>query len=175
MAFNYDEPVRYNEGKVDWTLLPWEHDFVIELGDELRYTSREMNDEEIKEHLFLSLLNGSAMQVLCASLLLNDKEYHPGEESMYNLPYNALEQVCRVFAYGCIKYGRGNYQLAPGLPLESYIQSMWRHLVEYLKSNLVDEESKLPHLAHIACNCFMYLWTQKTYHESNTKDTSVQR
>jgi len=163
MAFSYDEPIRYNEGKVDWTLLPWDENLV----NELVVLFDSYNTTFDKKEVLLSCLLGEEVLVkplLVVSLMLssNNREY-----SFSNLPWDALEQVCRVFQYGCTKYPRDNYKIAPGLPLESYIQSMWRHSVEYLKGNLVDEESKLPHLSHVAANCFMYLWTQKTYHESN--------
>lgn len=158
------EPIRYNEGKVDWTLLPWDYGMMKDIEREIRSLPTAWSDN--LEDLIVYLEDKNILQVLCCSLLLYDNQDVIAEnDAQINLPYNALEQVCRVFAYGAeVKYSRDNYKIAPGLPLEGYIQSMWRHLIEYLRGNLVDNESKLSHLSHLACNCFMYLWTQKEYH-----------
>lgn len=155
-----NEPVRYNEGKVDWTYLPWDE----ELINELVPLFNSYNETFDKKEVLLSCLLGDTVLVkscLTVSLMLlsKNKTY-----SFSNLPWDALEKVCRVFMYGSEKYQRDNYKLAPGLPLENYIQSMWRHTVSYLKGEEVDSESQLPNLAHVACNCFMYLWTEKEYH-----------
>jgi len=154
---DYLEPVRYNEGKVDWTYLPWDEDMVKDIIYCLNVN--------VETDLLLDMLHREVRHVLAGALLRLEDKPSTIIYTTSNLPWDALEQVCRVFAYGAeVKYSSDNYKLAPGLPLEGYIQSMWRHLVEYLKGNLVDVESKLNHLAHLACNCFMYLWTQKTYH-----------
>jgi hypothetical protein len=157
MSFSYDEPVRYNEGKVDWTFLPWDERMIEDLVYCLNINS--------ETSLLYDVLNEEVRHVLAGALLKLENNPKVVTYTTSNLPWNALEQVCRVFAYGAeVKYSRDNYKLAPGLPLEGYIQSMWRHLVEYLKGNLVDDESQLHHLSHLACNAFMYLWTQKEYH-----------
>lgn len=80
------------------------------------------------------------------------------------IPFEALEEVVKVLEMGAVKYGRNNYQLKPGLPLESYIQSSFRHLIELTKGELIDKESELNHFGHIAANALMYLWTLKNYH-----------
>ena len=159
----YLEPIRYNEGKVDWTYLPWSYGMMKDVERQMFSLPNSWSDN--LEDLIAYLDSKDVFGVLCCSLLLYDnQDVLADNDAQINLPYNALEQVCRVFSYGCIKYQRDNYKLAPGLPLESYIQSMWRHLVQYLRGELVDNESQLPHLSHLACNAFMYLWTKKEYH-----------
>lgn len=155
-----DEPIRYNEGKVDWTLLPWDEEMIKVLSLNLNQL-KVLNEEEIETILVQYLIRKDVSYCLAASLSLVGM--HPKEYNLANLPWDALEQVCRVFSFGAQKYTRDNYKLAPGLPLDNYIQSMWRHLVQYLKGEEVDSESQLPHLAHLACNAFMYLWTVKNY------------
>ena len=155
------ELVRYNTGKVDWTLLPWDRNLLQRLSDRLKSI-----EEVDRDDLFLALFNEDVFNTLCYSLLLSTS-YNQTPELISNLPWRALEDVCRVFSYGCVKYQRDNYKIAPGLPLESYIQSMWRHTVSYLKGEELDIDSGLPNLSHLACNCFMYLWTQKEYHNDS--------
>jgi hypothetical protein len=150
--------VRYNEGKVDWTYLPWDERMIEDLVYCLNINS--------KTSLLYDVLNEEVRHVSAGALLKLENNPNIVTYTTSNLPWNALEQVCRVYDFGAQKYARDNYKLAPGLPLEGYIQSMWRHLVEYLKGNPMDIESKLPHLSHLACNAFMYLWTQKEYHSN---------
>lgn len=162
-------PIRMNEGKVDWTLLPWDENMIYFIAEEVQRL--EVYKDIVRRELLLKeLVSGKdVIQILSLALLLQDNTYtnKEGTFDVSNLPYDALEQVCRVFAYGATKYQRDNYKIAPGLPLEGYIQSIWRHTVSYLKGDLLDEDSKLPNLAHIACNCFMYLWTEKKYHNDS--------
>jgi hypothetical protein len=157
------EPVRYNDGKVDWTYLPWSYEMMKDMERSIHNLPTSWSEN--LENLIVYLEGKEILEVLCCSLLLYDnQDVLADNDSQINLPYNALEQVCRVYAFGAEKYARDNYKLAPGLPLESYIQSIWRHLVEYLRGEQIDIESKLPHLSHLACNAFMYLWTKKEYY-----------
>lgn len=153
----YLEPVRYNEGKVDWTLLPWGESVITDL---VYCLNVNLNN---KDDLLPLLITREVRHILAISLILAEGCNNKVTFTYTTLPWDALEDVCRVLQYGCIKYQRDNYKIAPGLPLEGYIQSMWRHTVSYLKGEDIDIESKLPHLSHLACNCFMYLWTERTY------------
>jgi Domain of unknown function (DUF5664) len=163
MAFSYDEPIRYNEGKVDWTYLPWDYSMMIEMEKTINAFPSSWTDNI--EGLIVYLENKEVFKCLCSSLVLWDnQDVLLNTDARINLPWKSLEQVCRVFAFGASKYARDNYKLAPGLPLENYIQSMWRHTVSYLRGEELDTDSGLPNLAHLACNCFMYLWTQEEYH-----------
>ena len=165
----YLEPVRYNTGKVDWTYLTWDLQMILRIESDIQ---EFVDDEKLDlcRGIVHDLFQSEIYKVLNQSLVLYQAyEYKgsPTQESIIEIPYNALEQVCRVFAYGAeVKYSRDNYKLAPGLPLESYVQSMWRHLVQYLRGEELDIESQLPSLAHLSANCFMYLWTVKHYHSN---------
>lgn len=163
MAFSYDEPIRYNDGKVDWTLLPWDNELLWWLNEQFTDPVITNKDDQSRK-LISMLIGGDVHEVLFYSLALTEDTTVPYKAMSINLPWNALQDVCRVLAFGAEKYSRDNYKLAPGLPLDTYIQSMWRHLIQYLRGEEIDNESKLPHLSHLACNAFMYLWTQKEYH-----------
>ena len=159
----YLEPVRYNTGKVDWTLLPWDYKMITEMVKVCLPLSNS-NRFGLGDQMLPLLIEEDVFKLLCISLMINDKKYPTENPNHYFIPWDALEDVCRVLAFGAEKYARDNFKIAPGLPLESYIQSMWRHLVQYLRGEDIDIESKLPHLSHLACNAFMYLWTKKEYH-----------
>ena len=109
MAFSYDEPIRYNDGKVDWTLLPWDKRMIETLSINLNEL-RSLENSDYEEIVVQSLLNKNINYCLASTLLIDSAQ--PREFSVTDLPWNELEQVCRVFQYGCVKYQRDNYKLA---------------------------------------------------------------
>lgn len=62
---------------------------------------------------------------------------------------HALELVNRVLDYGAEKYERKGWKK---VEQERYYAALRRHLREVAKGEMFDDESGLPHLAHIACN-----------------------
>ena len=63
---------------------------------------------------------------------------------------NIIEQIAKVRTFGVSKYGDNDGWKKVGI--KRYEAALLRHLNEYRKGNLIDEESGLPHLAHVACN-----------------------
>lgn len=70
------------------------------------------------------------------------------------LPYESLEEVAKVLAFGAKKYSRGNW--AKGINYSRLISAAQRHLGQFNSGEDVDDESQLPHLAHAAC-CILFL------------------
>lgn len=68
---------------------------------------------------------------------------------------NELEDVTKVLQFGAKKYGARNWQNLEG-GKERYNAALLRHLAEYNKGVLLDEESGLPHLSH-AATCLLFL------------------
>lgn len=77
------------------------------------------------------------------------------------LPWEAFEEVIKAFKQGEKDYGRGNYQKGEGLSLQSYRESMFRHLVASASGIEFDEKSGADHIGHLAANCLMYLWQKQ--------------
>jgi hypothetical protein len=73
------------------------------------------------------------------------------------LPFDAIQELARVFEIGCQKYGHNNW--AHGIPVYRFIDSAMRHLSK-AASGLVDE----PHLPmamwNIACAIQTHRWVQ---------------
>lgn len=64
--------------------------------------------------------------------------------------------VAEVLTFGAKKYAADNWR--GGIEVTRIIASIHRHLAEIQKGNDFDEESKLPHVYHIACNCQFLGW-----------------
>lgn len=63
---------------------------------------------------------------------------------------NALEGFALVCDYGATKYAHYNY--LKGAPLSQYVNCLMRHLLAWHEGNELDDESELPHLAHVVWN-----------------------
>lgn len=62
----------------------------------------------------------------------------------------AMKGMCAGFAFGAIKYDRGDWK--NGLDPTEIIDSLLRHLMAYQTGQALDSESGLPHVDHITCN-----------------------
>lgn len=78
----------------------------------------------------------------------------------------AMNGMCNVFAFGAIKYDRGNWK--KGLPVVEVMDSLLRHLQSLARGEVFDPESGLPHVDHITCNA-VFLAT----HGPRTEDDST--
>jgi len=75
------------------------------------------------------------------------------------LPIVEIEQIVAVLKFGAEKYDANNWQLVEN-PEEKYYAAAMRHIVEYRKGEIIDPESKLPHLAHAQCDLMFLAWFQ---------------
>lgn len=73
----------------------------------------------------------------------------------YILFMDGLDDVARVGEFGAKKYTQYNYKA--GMPWMKLAGSIARHLAAWIRGQDNDEESKLPHLAHIAYDALMLL------------------
>jgi hypothetical protein len=81
---------------------------------------------------------------------------HDAGKPRYDLlPWSALDDVAAVLTYGSKKYAPGNWMKVPD-GRARYSAAALRHLSAYLRGELLDPESHLPHLAHATC-CLLFL------------------
>ena len=78
-------------------------------------------------------------------------------------PLSVLPCIIKVMMYGAKKYERDNWKLVEPI---RYEDAMWRHWNSFKEGELLDPESKLPHLWHFACNVIFYLWLKEKGTES---------
>ena len=75
-----------------------------------------------------------------------------GKPRLTLVPTQILIDVARVREYGVKKYGEK--ESWKDVEIERYRYAMFRHFLKYINDpDGVDEESGLPHLWHVACNC----------------------
>lgn len=75
-----------------------------------------------------------------------------GKPRLTLVPTQILIDVARVREYGVKKYGEK--ESWKDVEVERYRDAMFRHFLKYINDpDGVDEESGLPHLWHVACNC----------------------
>ena len=76
-----------------------------------------------------------------------------GKPRLSLVPTEIINQIARVREYGMNKYPNGGPNNWKKVEIDRYRDAAYRHLLAYIANPKgVDEESGLPHLAHLACN-----------------------
>lgn len=70
------------------------------------------------------------------------------------------ESVAKVATFGLNKYGEFNWQSVDSAH-KRYFNALRRHIKEWEKGNILDNETGFPHLAHAAWNCMALMWFDK--------------
>lgn len=83
------------------------------------------------------------------------RKFDGGKVRYELLPPFALEDVAKVLTYGSVKYEDENWRVVPEA-LRRYRGALMRHIEEYRKGNIFDDETGLPHMAHAIC-CAMFI------------------
>ena len=83
--------------------------------------------------------------------------YSDGKRMLQLVEQSFVDGVADVLTMGAEKYAPDNWKLSKGTPdhdqfVNDRIGSLLRHLSAYRSGEMIDEESGLPHLDHIACN-----------------------
>lgn len=71
------------------------------------------------------------------------------------LPYDALEEVARVYSMGAAKYG--DYNWAKGIAYSRIYAALMRHLVAWWRGEAADPDNGQPHLASVVWNALTLL------------------
>lgn len=77
-----------------------------------------------------------------------------GKPKLSLVPRQIIFDICRVREYGNAKYPEGGPDNWKQVDVQRYRDALYRHFMAYLDDPKgVDDESGLPHLWHMACNC----------------------
>lgn len=79
-----------------------------------------------------------------------------GKNQLELLPWRAVEAVGRVLTYGARKYAPEGWRSVPEAS-RRYTGALLRHIAARELGEVIDPESKLLHLAHVACNALFLL------------------
>lgn len=80
----------------------------------------------------------------------------PKMDLLFDGTPNALLEVGKVLTFGAKKYAAHNWKQVEG-GTTRYKAALIRHLLAQSAGEKVDQDSGLPHLAHIACNALFLL------------------
>ena len=94
----------------------------------------------------------------------NAAKYDSGKPKLTLVPTQIIYDIARVREYGIKKYGDpDNWKK---IEVERYRDAAYRHFLAYINNpEGFDEESHLPHLAHLACNIAFLCEMQKYGYE----------
>lgn len=73
------------------------------------------------------------------------------------LPAGTIALVVAVLTFGIKKYSPDNWQRVPEAR-RRYYDAMCRHLEAWWNGEILDPETKLPHLAHLVCCALFLMW-----------------
>ena len=92
--------------------------------------------------------------------MIESKKHDQGKLRYDLLPPELTEAVVEVLTYGANKYADNGWQNLDDFE-NRYYAALQRHLQAWRKGETHDEESKLPHLAHVATNSLFLLWNDQ--------------
>jgi hypothetical protein len=87
------------------------------------------------------------------------KKYDSGKLRWDLLPLDAIEKVVEIMTFGSVKYGDNNWQNVKNAN-NRYTAALLRHFCAHRKGEKLDQETKLLHLSHMACNAIFLLWME---------------
>ena len=105
-----------------------------------------------------SPLTEQANSVTIEEITSNVKEqalrFNEGKPKWHLVHMKSLTPLVRVLEFGADKYGAFNWQ--KDTKREVILDSMFRHVIELMDGNEMDEESKQHHIGHILANAMFY-------------------
>jgi hypothetical protein len=86
-------------------------------------------------------------------------KYDTGKARYDLLPFDALEELTKIYTSGAIKYEDRNWE--KGIKFSRIIAAIFRHLTAWILGETNDKESNFHHLAHAAWGCLAIVTFQK--------------
>ncbi len=67
-----------------------------------------------------------------------------------------IREMAAIMTFGAQKYERENWK--KDLEKQRILSALYRHILAYHEGEKHDSETKLSHLAHVACNAMFLFW-----------------
>jgi hypothetical protein len=91
---------------------------------------------------------------------MDDKKYDAGKNRLDLLPWESLEEVGKVLTYGIEKYHLANSWKDVPDAINRYQAALLRHFSAYKRGEVLDQESGLSHVAHMATNALFLIYLE---------------
>lgn len=83
---------------------------------------------------------------------------------------DAVRGLCRVLEIGAKKYDRDNWK--KGMPFDTVMDSLLRHLLSFKEGEHFDPESGLPHTDHVLANS---VFLSQYFHDKENKNENTSK
>ena len=95
-----------------------------------------------------------------------EAKFDSGKPQLTLVPTQIIEDIARIREYGVKKYkDPENWKR---VEINRYRDAMFRHWLAYVNDpHGIDEESGMPHLWHVACNCAFLCEMEKDHYDFN--------
>lgn len=93
-------------------------------------------------------------------------QYNSGKPKLSMLDPDFIEEMAKAMMFGENKYARDNWRL--GTNYSEILDGIGRHLNDRIRGKVVDDESGLSPLAHLACRAMFLYYYEK--HGRGTDD-----
>lgn len=159
------EALKYDQGKPPVQLV--EPLFVFRIrgcrstGEKFNMTTEELyRDLETKYLAFRGRLGDDMENLTLMGVIISKIVDNEGAPPSPHL----IEGVGKVLGFGAQKYAAFNW--CKGTPSMKLCGSLYRHLLAIQKGELIDPESEIHHIYHVACEVMFLMW----FVEGNLKD-----
>lgn len=129
------------------------------------YVIRDYNLQELPDYI---MLESQSKNTPCGEAETKELKKDAGKPKFHLLPLHDLEDVVRVYEFGCKKYSENSWRKieANTENKNRIVSALLRHLAEWQEKTIagekaVDDESGLPIVSHIAWNAIMLLHLEK--------------
>ena len=100
-------------------------------------------------------------------------KHDTGKADWSLMPWEAVEEINKVLAFGAQKYAAHNWQQGTGFKYTRVLNSLLRHVFAYMRGEDLDPESGLSHMAHAGCNVLFLLHYNKNKSRYKNDDRYV--
>ena len=100
------------------------------------------------------------------------KKYDENKPMWHLLPWEVIEEVVKVLTFGANTYGENDWQAFVSRDKNEmrYFSAAVRHLCQWKKGKIFDDETKYHHLCHAICCLFFIVWKDYNIYKRRVKN-----